>query len=332
MSQTVTNNGNWSGEVWQEFLRASIQKAESFDKNILAVQTGFNEALFYPKIDLTGNILQDYSGTGVDDGAVGTFAANASTALTLQELSVKIANIDPNDWRDFWSSLGLSADVMWTWPSLPPKVQQAYLMELLESLDWIHEQNIWTGERTSGDLTSENRYNGFITQLEAAADFVDATPSGATAFTANNVFDACDDVVDTLYSNATMKAVESRRNAELTMFVSKKTARLMIQAEQDTDGKGETRLTSQGIYDMIYSGALPVLPLSAFPDDKILVTYASSQPRRSNLHFGMSNIRNKTNVQIFNMANGSNFLGMRMDMAVGVKIPFTTECLYYNVP
>jgi hypothetical protein len=328
MAQTVTGT-NFTGDLFKEFLRAAVQRAETLEQKCAAVHVGFNEALFFPKIALTGNIMQDYDPTGVDSGAVGTFTATDSTTLPLLAQSIKINNIDPNDWRDFLRPFQLNASDLYTWPKLPRAVQTAYLLELLEEVDWTVEQNMWIGDTVTAASAPTDRWIGWLPYLTDQADFIDATTSGATTFTSANVFGYMDTVYSTIYSNAVMKAVESRRRAELKIFVSKATATLLNAAESDTSGKGQTRLSNNGIYDMAYNG-VKIVPLSAFPDDEILVTYADSNPRKSNLHFGMTNLNDKSNVQVFNMANGSNYMGMRMDMSAGCVVGYSTECVRFG--
>jgi len=276
--------------------------------------------------------MQDYDPTGVDSGAVGTLTYNDSTAITLAAQSIKISNIDPNDFRDIFEPLGLPAEMLYTFPDLPAEIQTAFMLEILENVSLIIDKNVWTGSTASGVAQPTNRFNGWLTALDTAGDYVDATTSGATAFSASNIFTYMDEVKSTLYSNTTMLAVESRRRDELKCFVSKNTANFLVTAEQNTSGKGETRLTSSGIYDLVYSGAFPVVPLASFPDDQILVTYASTDPRRSNLQYGATNTRDAENVQVFRMSNGSNYIGVRMDMSLGAQVAYSNETLRFVVP
>jgi len=329
MAQTISSP--FVGSAYEGILRACIQRAETFDSGSVAVHTGFNKALHFTKVNLTGDILQDYDGSGVDSGAVGTFSTTQSTKITLQDLSLKISNLDPNAYRAIFEPMQLSPSTLYTFPDLPPAIQQAFVLEVLEEISWVIDQNLWTGSRATAATYPTDRFNGWLTLLDTANDYIDATTSGATTFTAANIFTYMDAVKSVLYSNATAKAVESRRKNELKFFVSKNTAQLLQTAEQNTSGKGQTRLTSSGIYDMVYSGTAPIVPLSAFPDDQILLTYASTDPQRSNLQFGATNVSDQDNLQVFRMSNGSNYIGMRMDMAVGCVVPFTTECIRFIV-
>jgi hypothetical protein len=178
----------------------------------------------------------------------------------------------------------LSADTLYTFPSLPPAVQMAFVLEILEQVSYQIDRNLWLGNTAGAQPI--NRFQGWLTQLYAAGTFVDATPTAAADFTAANIFAAMDLVIDTLYKNARMRAVESRRRNELKIFVSKATANFLKTAEQNVSGKGMTRLTSSSIYDIIYSGVAPVVPLASFPDNTIMLTYASGDIRKTNLHFG----------------------------------------------
>ena len=319
------------GTGYVDLLRKAVQEAETFKAGMVGVHTGFNKALHFPKLSLSGTVLQDYNPAGIETTGSGTTLAwNEQTKITLRENMFAINNIDPNDYRDIFETFQLPAETLYTFPNLPPAVQMAFLLEIMEQVGNQIDKNLWLGDTTGSQPI--NRFNGWLTQLYAGGIFVDATPTSATAFTAANIFAAMDLVIDTLYSNAQMRAVESRRRNELRIFTSKNTANFLKQAEQNVSGKGMTRLTSTSIYDIIYSGVAPVVPLANFPDDTIMLTYASGDPRRTNLHFGATNVRDQENIQIERMANLSNYVGMRMDMSVGCVVGFQEEVILYTVP
>lgn len=330
MSQ-LTVTSPFVGVGYVEVLRAAIQEAETFKAGVVGVHTGFNKALHFPKLALTGTVLQDYDPAGIDTtGSATSLAWNEQTKIALRANMFAINNIDPNDFRDVFEAFQLPAETLYTFPSLPPAVQVAFILEILEQVSDQIDKNLWLGDVSGADPI--DRFDGWLTQLYANGDFVDATPTGATSFTAANIFAAMDVVVGTLYTNARMKAVESRRRNELKIFVSKNTANLLKQAEQNVSGKGMTRLTSTSIYDIIYSGVAPVVPLAAFPDDTIMLTYASGDIRKTNLHFGATNVRDQENLQIERLANLSNYVGMRMDMSLGCVVGFEEEVILYTVP
>ena len=295
------------------------------------------KALYYTKTSLSGDIVQDYDPRGVDQGAVGDFTTTAIEKLPLQDLSLKISNIDPNAFRELFDPLQLSPTVLYTFPDLPREIQVAFLTEVLEQTADIWDNNMWNGDRAGG-VAPANKYNGWLKELSDAynttgvASPVDATLSGVTTFDVTNIFSVVDNVKSVLYSDPTMKAVESRYRNFLKLYCSKNTANLLRTAEQNTAGKGETRLTGGSIYDMNYSGAFKIQPLANFPDDKLLLTYGDgSSKANTNLHFGMTNQADAQNVQVFRMANGSNYVGMRMDVSVGTKVVFPEQCITVGI-
>lgn len=328
MAQTVTST-KYNGEFFRQLLRATVQPAETVEAGLVAVQSGINKALFLPKTALSGNIMQDYDPSGVDSGSVGTFTTTDTTTLNIVKQSVKINNIDPNDWRLFSEEFAPSASELYSFTELPPVVRDAYVMELLERTADITDQNIWTGSRATAASYPTDRFNGLLTLLDAAGDFVDATPSGAAALSASNVEAAFLACYEALFSS--LAAVEARRRRELRFVVSKTTATYLQTAERNISGKGLTFLNMQGVYDLTYNG-IPIVPLSNFPDNRIVLSYFDRDPMRGNAHFGITNVDNHTSINMGKMANGSLYDFMRMDFAAGTQWSYTNEVISWKTP
>jgi hypothetical protein len=176
------------------------------------------------------------------------------------------------------------------------------------------------------------KFKGLLTYLDEKGTFNDVTPTSATVFTEANILDAFRLVYASLFTNSNMKKVRSMKRKYVKFIVSPNTAEILQNGEIDGyTGKGQTELTAGSSDDLRYKGT-PIKPLAGFPDNQILLTYADSDPMNSNLHFGMANQRDKENVKVFNMANGADNLGMRMNFTAGVAVAWPEFVTRYIVP
>jgi len=129
------------------------------------------------------------------------------------------------------------------------------------------------------------------------------------------------DVLEALYGMGMFGMPETK------ILVSKKTALFYMQAEEAVSGKGRTSMDMYNMDALDYYG-VPVRYSNGFPDDYMICTYTSQDAAKSNLHFGIRNESDMTNVVFEKQANGSKGWVLRVDTGMGTQVGINADVVY----
>lgn len=327
MAQSITSA--FVGDVFEDLLTALVLKADIFEKNLAALHTGFNKALYLPVIDVTGTVVQDYKAQPTlttDSSGVPTYAEEV---ISLTDKMVFIDGINPNAWRDVWNEFAPSFNQLMVDMQVNPQIAQAFIRKIVERVSNVNAFNIWQGDTTTTGATYA-QFDGLLTKLIAAGGYIDAKPTGTTgSITAANISTYLG------YIRAVMLAKpELIAHPDNKIVVSHTTLGLYQDAEVAISGKGAyaSNITdfSKNPGEMQFYG-IPIYASAGFPDDVILGTRMSMDPLNSTLHVGLRNVDDTDNVKFEQVNAYSESYFFKMAYSIGTEITTPQDIVLFDL-
>lgn len=319
-AQPTFSQNTYAGEVFEGFLVRLVEGMDVFDKRLVALHTGINKRLVLPSITLSGNFVQDYAADPTSSGSI----AVGEKYIDVTDKMVYVDDFNPNDWRRFWQPFAPTWREAFDYLTMNPKVRESFVSEILKAVGKVNVYNLWQGD-TLGTGATYSEFDGIITKLLSAGGYVDAAGTDApAAFTAGNVGTALAAVMAEIVARPAL-----HERPGLAMIVSNKTKYLYQQQQVATSGKGPIESTIDGRTGIDYYG-VQIIASNGFPDNTILATYTDVDPLASNLHVGLRNVNDLTEIVFEKKANGSHNHFFRMDYSIGTQVGVPADCIYYG--
>lgn len=304
-------------EVWDNWLTQLISPNKTIANGHGYVRVGINEKIYIPKIDATGNLLQDFTnGAPSGSGTIGL----TETELT-PEKSLLYLEMTPNDFRSYWRFSSPDAFESLVFTELPENFRRAMEEVIVRRTNFSIAQCLWAGDSATSPAPSYplGRFTGWLTKAVNNADVIDI--SGASGLTAGNVLEKLQEVYEAIPDAVLM-------SPNIKMFVSVKTGKLIQKASNDIAGKGTTFLTVNGLDDISFDG-VKVVVLPEFPDDVIFSTHSSAD-ESSNLWAGATNAETVEPFRYDRVAPNQEIWFVKGAFAMDTAIINGNECVLYD--
>ena len=295
MATTLTISGSsYAGEKAAGFIAAALLPAQTLDKGGLTIKSNIKFREVMQKITV-GDVIADASCdfTATSDVTI------AERYLQPDEFQVNM-ELCKKDFHSDWLSIeqGFSAH-----DNLPTSFESYLLAHVAAKVAAKNEVNLWQGNAaTSGE------YAGLISLMDADADVVDVTETGA--ITASNIIERLGNVVDAIPSTI-------YGSDELSIYVSQAEARSYIRAQaalgyKDLYHVGQTPMDFEGVKLFVANG---------LPSGTMVAA------EKSNLFFGTSLYSDMNEVKLIDLADidGSQNVRVVMRFTAGTQFAIGSE-------